>query len=127
LLKNNVKLLVDVRRNALSRKYGFSKKTLSETVKKIGIEYAHIPELGIESEKRQELKTQADYERLFDGYEKQELKKNKEALKRLFSMFLSRKRIAITCFESDVCMCHRGRVVNALSQFPEWHYSIRHI
>jgi integrase len=28
---------------------------------------------------------------------------------------------------AHVCMCHRGRVANALSQFPGWHYSIRHI
>jgi hypothetical protein len=127
LIKNNVKLLVDVRRNPLSRKYGFSKKTLSDTVKKLGIEYIHIPELGIASEKRQELDTQADYDRLFDSYEKHELKENERAVEQLFEMFLDRERIAITCFEAHVCMCHRGRVANALSQLPRWQYSIRHI
>ena len=71
LIKNNVKVLVDVRRNPLSRKYGFSKKTLAETVKKLGIGYVHIPELGIVSEKRQELNTQDDYDRLFASYETQ--------------------------------------------------------
>jgi Protein of unknown function, DUF488 len=127
LIKNDVKLLVDVRRNPLSRKYGFSKKTLSDTVKKLGIEYIHVPELGIASEKRQKLDTQADYDRLFDSYEKHELKENKRAIEQLFEMFLDRKRIAITCFEAHVCMCHRGRVSNALSQLPGWQYSIRHI
>jgi hypothetical protein len=127
LIKNNVRLLVDVRRNPLSRKYGFSKKTLSETVKKLGMEYVHIPELGIASEKRQGLNSQADYDRLFDSYERHELRENKRALEQLFGMFLDRKRIAITCFEAHVCMCHRGRVANALSHFPGWQYSIRHI
>jgi Protein of unknown function, DUF488 len=127
LIKNNVKLLVDVRRNPLSRKYGFSKKTLSDTVKKLGIEYVHIPELGISSEKRQELESQADYDRLFDSYEKQELKENKRALEQLFELFLDRKRMAITCFEAHVCMCHRGRVAKALSQLPGWQYVVRHI
>ena len=116
-----------MRRNPLSRKYGFSKKTLSETLKKIGIEYVHIPELGIASDKRRELNTQADYDRLFDSYEKQELKRNKTALKQLFDIFLDRKRVAITCFEAQVCMCHRGRVAKALSRLPEWQYNTSHI
>jgi uncharacterized protein (DUF488 family) len=127
LIKNNVKTLVDVRRNPLSRKYGFSKKTLAETVKKLGISYVHIPELGIASERRQELNTQADYDRLFASYEKQELKRNAKALQNLFDIFLKDKRIAITCFEANVCMCHRGRVANAISALPGWKYDICHI
>jgi hypothetical protein len=127
LIKNNVRLLVDVRRNPLSRKYGFSKKTLSDTVRKLGIDYAHLPELGIASDKRQELKSQADYDQLFESYEKHELKKNRGALDQLFSMFLDRRRIAITCFEAHVCMCHRGRVASALSRFRGWQYTVRHI
>lgn len=127
LIQNNVKTLVDVRRNPLSRKYGFSKKTLSETVEKLGIEYIHIPQLGISSDQRQELNTQADYDRLFASYEKNELKKNKAALNQLFEIFKDRKRVAITCFEAHVCMCHRGRVAKALQQLPDWQYDISHI
>jgi len=127
LIKDNVKTLVDVRRNPLSRKYGFSKKTLSDTVKKLGIGYVHIPELGIASDKRQELNTQADYDRLFNSYEKQELKQNGKALQDLFDIFQKDKRVAITCFEADVCMCHRGRVAKAMSALPGWNYNIRHI
>jgi uncharacterized protein (DUF488 family) len=127
IIKNNVKTLVDVRRNPLSRKYGFSKKTLADTVKKLDINYVHIPELGIASERRQELNTQADYDRLFDSYEKQELKRNGAALKSLFDIFQKDKRVAITCFEAHVCMCHRGRVARAISALPGWKYDIRHI
>jgi len=127
LIKSGVKTLVDVRRNPLSRKYGFSKKTLSDTVKKFGIGYVHIPELGIASDKRQELNTQADYDRLFNSYEKQELKQNGKALQNLFDIFQKNKRVAITCFEADVCMCHRGRVAKAMSALPGWKYDIRHI
>ncbi|WP_263370821.1 DUF488 domain-containing protein [Granulicella cerasi] len=127
LIRNNVKTLVDVRRNPLSRKYGFSKKTLSDTVRKLGIGYVHIPELGIASDRRQELNTQADYDRLFNSYEKQELKQNSKALQDLFDLFLKDKRVAITCFEASVCMCHRGRVAKAMSALPDWKYDIRHI
>ena len=48
----------------------------------------HIPELGIASDKRQELNTQADYDRLAcNSYEKQELKQNGKALQNLFDIF----------------------------------------
>lgn len=127
LIINNVKVLIDVRKNPLSRKYGFSKKTLSETLGKLGIVYMHMPEFGIASEKRQTLKVQADYDRLFDEYEKTVLTHNKQSIRRLFSLFLQYKRVAITCFEEDVCMCHRSRVVGALTALPEWDHEVRHI
>lgn len=115
LIMNNIKVLCDVRKNPLSRKYGFSKTTLSETLKNLGIKYIHIPELGIVSEERQELKTQKDYDRLFDKYEANTLKQNLKALDQLESIFMKDKRIAITCFEKDHCMCHRGRVAKAMN------------
>ena len=127
LIKNNVKLLVDVRRNPISRKYGFSKKTLSDMLKKVGINYIHSPELGIASEKRNNLKTQEDYDRLFDAYENEELKHNFNALQNLFALFLQNKRIAITCFEAQVCQCHRGRIAKTMTSFPNWHYNIKHL
>jgi len=127
LIKNNIRTLVDVRRNAFSHKYGFSQKTLSETLAKLDIEYIHIPELGISSAQRQELNIQADYDRLFASYEKNELKENQAALNNLFEIFKNRKRIAITCFEADVHKCHRGRIANVLSQRHDWQYDVRHI
>jgi len=127
LIKNNVAALVDVRKNPLSRKYGFSKKTLAETLNKLGIEYLHISELGIVSEKRQALKTQHDYDMLFNEYERTVLKENIAAIKQLYNVLIQHKRVAITCFEADVCMCHRGRVAKALQALPEWECETRHI
>jgi len=127
LLKHNVKTLIDVRRNPLSRKYGFSKKTLSDTTGKLGIDYIHIPELGIDSEQRQDLNTPADYARLFDRYERNELKQNADALERLRQIATTHNRVAITCFEADACMCHRGRVAKALSCLPDWSHPVKHI
>jgi len=127
LIRNNVRTLVDVRRNPLSRKYGLSKKTLSDTITKLDIEYVHLPELGIASEKRRNLDNQADYDRLFSSYEKNELKENRAALHRLHGIVQDRKRVAITCFEAVVCMCHRGSVAKALAGLPGWQYKISHI
>jgi uncharacterized protein (DUF488 family) len=68
LIRNNVKLLCDVRRNPLSRKTGFSKNQLESYCNKVGIEYLHLPSLGIPSHRRRELNTLADYEALFVEY-----------------------------------------------------------
>lgn len=127
LIRNNVNLLCDVRRNPLSRKYGFSKSTLSDSLKKLGIEYVHMPELGIVSEKRQQLNTQSDYDRLFDEYEKTTLKDNQSALKKLRSLVDKYKRVAITCFEAEPCQCHRGRVAKELVKLQGWDYPVEHI
>ncbi len=127
LIQSNVKLLCDVRKNPLSRKYGFSKLTLSESLNKLGIEYKHIPELGIVSEKRQELKSQSDYDNLFNEYEKTTLKDNKEALDNLSLLVKQYKRVAITCFEAEPCYCHRGRIAKELAKHPKWHCPIEHI
>ena len=51
LIHNQTATLCDVRRNPLSRKFGFSKDSLARILPKIGIEYQHMPELGIVSEK----------------------------------------------------------------------------
>lgn len=127
LIKNNVRVLCDVRKNPLSRKYGFSKKTLSDTLDKLGIEYIHLPDLGIVSDKRRELKSQSDYDRLFREYDATTLKQNGAALDELAHIFIEKKRVAITCFEAEHCMCHRGRVAEALSKRPEWDCPIVHI
>ena len=127
LIKNNVKLLCDVRRNPLSRKYGFSKKTLSHTLAELNIDYMHLPELGIISDKRQALESKADFQRLFAEYEQTTLKENPQALEKLLRLLEEKKRIAITCFESCQTMCHRGRVATALTNLPNWNYPVQHL
>ncbi|WP_375634832.1 DUF488 family protein, partial [Bartonella sp. MM100QHHN] len=85
------------------------------------------PELGIASEKRRNLKTQKDYDRLFKNYQNTTLKNNFCAINKLYQIFLNKKRVAITCFEANVCMCHRGQLALALTQLPDWKYEIKHI
>ena len=127
LIRNNVQFLCDVRKNAFSRKYGFSKKILSKTLNEIGIGYIHIPELGIVSEKRQSLNSQADYDRIFYDYEVCTLKENGFALEELYKLFRKYRRVAITCFEADPNICHRNLVAKSISQRSDWKYEISHI
>lgn len=127
LIKNDIRVLIDVRKNPLSRKYGFSKRKLSELIAKVGIDYQHIPELGIISDKRKTLSSESDYQMLFDEYEKTVLVSQKSSLNKLYEVYLTNKRIAITCFEECHTMCHRHKVANAIAEIAEDDFQIAHI
>ena len=113
LIQEDIKVLVDVRKNAHSMKYGFSKKTLQSAVENLGIEYIHIPNLGIESENRQTLNTKADYDELFAKYAKT-FKEKANDMQQLNDLINNEQRVAITCFENDVNYCHRGVIAKKM-------------
>lgn len=127
LIKNDVKVLVDVRNNALSMKFGFSKTQLKTFCASLNIEYLHIPEVGIQSNQRQELKTQTDYDNLFDIYKTQNLKKTTSQQQEILNLLKMKKRIALTCFEANICQCHRKHLAEAIISLPEWNYELKHI
>lgn len=127
LIENDVRLLVDVRKNPLSRKFGFSKTRLSELLAKVGIEYAHLPELGIVSDKRKTLETTADYTALFNEYQRSVLVEQADALQRLYQLYLSKQRIAITCFEECHTMCHRNKVAEAITHLAHDRFEVVHL
>lgn len=127
LAENGVRLLCDVRKNAYSQKYGFTKGELEAGLKRVGIDYLHIPELGIESEKRQQLNSPADYKALFEEYDAITLAKRQDKLTELIQLLRQHGRIAITCFEKDVTCCHRSRVAAALKQRDDFEIPIKHL
>lgn len=127
LVANNIRVLCDVRKNPFSMKYGFSKSQLMDACNKLGIDYIHFPELGIESEKRKNLEDKTDYEKLFKEYEKKTLPANKASFKKLYQVFLKNKRIAITCFEADYSFCHRHKIVKQIEKQPNWAFKIEHL
>ncbi len=107
LIHSGTTILCDVRRNPLSRKYGFSKSALKNGCEGVDIRYEHLPELGIASEERRSLDSQADYDALFARYRKDYLPSQLSALSRLASWALEGERIALTCFELHPHQCHR--------------------
>jgi predicted nucleotidyltransferase len=127
LLKNDVKILVDVRNNPLSMKYGFSKTSLKKYCESLGIKYIHIPEVGIQSAQRQELKTQSDYDALFTVYRKQTLAQTTNAQTDMLNLLKAYKRIALTCFEANICQCHRKHLAEAIKTLPGFEYTVEHI
>lgn len=117
LLQAGVTLLCDVRRNPLSRKYGFSKLTLSKACEGVGIRYEHLPELGIDSDKRRNLETQKDYDALFALYEREYLPGQNAALDRIRRWLVDdEQRVALTCFEELPQQCHRHCVAKVFER-----------
>lgn len=125
LIINDVHILCDVRKNAYSQKYGFSKSQLQKACEGVSIQYIHIPELGIESEQRQDLRSQKDYDILFEHYENKTLRNNWEALLRVRKLIETDKRIALTCFEKDPAQCHRSRIIKHLLLLPGANYPFK--
>jgi uncharacterized protein (DUF488 family) len=127
LIRNDIKLLVDVRCNPLSMKYGFSKRQLERYCNSLGIEYIHFPEVGIESEQRQALNTQSDYDQLFAVYRKNTLPKTMDTQLKILNLLKINKRIALTCFESNICQCHRKYLAESIERLPDFKYKVKHI
>ena len=127
LLINNVKVLCDVRKNPLSMKYGFYKNQLKNACSGVGIEYIHIPELGIESRYRQNLNSQKDYDMLFKKYRNSTLETGKLFLDRIEELIQVKKRIALTCFEANQNQCHRKQVADKLVELNSGQFKLSHI
>lgn len=102
-----VEIVVDVRRNPISRKKGFSKSALSAALASHDIGYIHLPGLGIDSSYRQDLSDAASYQRLFDFYERELLPKATDSIDKLSRIIRSHKSVALTCYEADPSFCHR--------------------
>jgi len=127
LVLNDIKVLVDVRSNPLSQKFGFSKSLLQRYCNSLDIEYIHFPEVGIQGRYRQELHTQSDYDLLFKKYNEDILATNHSSKEKILNLLIKKRRIALTCFEANICQCHRKHLAEAIIKLPNWKFELRHI
>lgn len=127
LKKKNIKVLCDVRKNAMSMKYGFSKKTLSNATRNIGIEYQHFPDLGIESSERKTLVTAKDYNDLFTKYQSGVILKTRKKQMLILQLVEDKKRVALMCFEKEPWMCHRSRLAEAIINLSNRKLNLTHL
>jgi len=114
LITNNIAAVVDVRNNPQSMKYGFSKKSLGQYIENAGMNYIHIPELGIPSVMRKGLGTSLSHRSLFVTYKTELLPKQDDSIKRLKKLITENTRIALVCFEANHQFCHRHTLVEYL-------------
>ena len=116
LLREVVTRLCDVRQNPVSRKYGFSQRTLAASCDGVGIAYEHLPDLGIPTAQRRGLTSQDDYDALFADYRRRSLPSQTATLHRIADWLRAGSRVALTCYERVPEQCHRHCVADALGE-----------
>lgn len=116
LLHNErIDILVDVRKDAYSKQdVSYSEGTLSKILADARIKYIHVPELGVDYNLREELKSTHDYETYFKRY-MDYLEKNSN-LTELVAGLAKNNVICLMCYEKDFRRCHRSILANKLQE-----------
>lgn len=127
LIANNITVVVDVRNNPQSMKYGFSKKSFKQYIENAGMKYIHIPELGIPSAMRKGLGESVSHTALFKVYENEILPKHDIEINLLIDLTNQNERIALVCFEADHHFCHRHTLIEHLQKNKLFKRSVVHL
>ena len=116
LLSNEgIEILVDVRKDAYSKQdISYSEGTLSRIAAEARIKYIHLPELGVDYNVRQELKSTHDYENYFKRYSEY-LEKNPDLVE-FVAKLAKNNVICLMCFEKNFKHCHRSILANKLEE-----------
>ncbi len=135
LIANNITVVVDVRNNPQSMKYGFSKKSFRQYIESAGLalsrvegmKYIHIPELGIPSTMRKGLGESVSHKALFKAYETKLLPNHETEIKQLIDLTNQNERIALVCFEADHNFCHRHTLIEHLQEHKSFKRAVIHL
>lgn len=114
LLKAGIQQVIDVRRNPVSRRYGFHKSTLSKLCQRLDIGYKHVPEVGIPSESRSNLRQPSDYMKLFQNYKEKVLTAQQDTTKKIADWVESQPSVLV-CMEANPCFCHRSHLAEQIA------------
>ncbi len=110
LKRAKVRLLIDTRAVAASRKAGFSKRQLAASLDEQGIGYLHLQKLGTPDEGRQAARA-GKFDALWRIYAKHLKTPDAiEAMDELVSIVKSGETVCLLCFERDKDHCHRSRI-----------------
>jgi uncharacterized protein (DUF488 family) len=110
-----VTTLVDVRLNPISRKKGFSKKSLAEFLTANGIAYLHVPALGNPKDNREAYAEVGTNEGNAARKRYRQLLSEPagvQAIKELASL-AEVSSVAVFCYEHSELRCHRHEVLRA--------------
>jgi uncharacterized protein (DUF488 family) len=116
LKRAKVKLLVDTRAVAASRKPGFSKRQLAAILDEEGIAYLHLQKLGTPDDGRQAARA-GKLDTLWRIYAKHLTTPDAiEAMDELIGLVRSGQSVCLLCFERDQACCHRSRIAEIVSE-----------
>jgi hypothetical protein len=111
-----VKLVVDTRAVAASRRTGFSKRMLAAGLDEAGIGYLHLQKLGTPPEGREAARN-GDFGRLWKIYNKHlKTADARAALDELETILKQANRVCLLCYERNPEECHRKRIVEEMQK-----------
>ncbi len=126
LSNHGVEVVADIRKLPASRKKGFSKTVLRETLSSKGIDYINYRDLGAPKELRDELYKSGNYDRFFRKYENNILDKT-DHLAEILSFINCGRKVALLCFERNPQKCHRKIVAAELRKLDGNGLKVEHI
>ena len=122
---NRIRLLVDVRHTARSRKRPFAKQALRSGLEGEDLRYVHMPELGAPPAIRNILKLTGDFALFAKAYRKH-LASQKGALQRLHEL-VTAETCCLMCMENDPERCHRSIASTIVSKMNGQSIEVRHL
>lgn len=111
LAEIGLRTVVDVRELPLSRKRGFSKRSLAVALACYEIAYVHMPALGCPKSVRNRYKADGDWQRYtrdFASY-----LGTQDASVNELAKLARATAVCLLCFEADFTRCHRSMVARA--------------
>ncbi|WP_333611105.1 DUF488 domain-containing protein [Brevundimonas bullata] len=110
-----VEVLVDVRAVAASRRAGFSKTLLGQSLKAEGVDYLHLRPLGTPKAGRDAARKGdvATMRAIFNAHMQEP---DAEAAFQNLRHVAGQKRVALLCFEAEACGCHRAILADRLAR-----------
>lgn len=123
LSKHDINTVVDIRELPLSRKRGFSKRSLAELLREEGFGYIHMADLGCPRQVRNQYRADGSWKRYTEGF-LVHLEGQTRAIEELSDLVADRN-CALLCFEADHRFCHRSFVADAVNQYSG--ADVRHI
>lgn len=118
LMRAGVERVIDVRALPLSRRPGFSKNSLSASLREAGIDYVHLKALGTPKRGRDAAK-KGDVATLAAVYEGQLALPEAQAAAAQMRALATERPSALLCFERDPCHCHRTLLLAAEGEGAE--------
>ncbi len=114
LLSRGIGVVIDVRANPVSRKYGFSKSRLARICARLGLTYHHLPALGIPSSERAKARSHVSREHLLRRYARSILPLRSADVKELGTLMTCKPSV-LMCVEARPQDCHRGKLAQAVA------------
>ena len=111
LTDNEIGILVDIRSHPKAKRAEFSGPILRKSVECAGMEYLHIPELGMPKEGLYRARL-GKLDKAWDIYEEQVLAKQAGQLQWIVDM-ATRKKVCLMCYEHGAFQCHRHLTAQA--------------